>query len=236
VDENGRKFYAECTDYDESQVDDWIRENVIANLRLVPGQCGQNRKTKVFEVCGTKDVVARCLKNWLTGKSVHTNFFQMFSDVAHYDFVLFIDLFGTAFDLPPWQISPTCHDINQDIARHLGISEAEAFDISREGLAGLDPEDGAKHNALWDAEIIKEIHDMISAKGPDAIRIGSDFDVTDTVSGLCIKAMKSKNSHGQNVLRIKHLPTAGISRNRDFFFLQNGKFDGTGCCVVDTEE
>lgn len=29
VDENGRTFYAEFTDYDKSQVDDWINENVI---------------------------------------------------------------------------------------------------------------------------------------------------------------------------------------------------------------
>lgn len=29
VAENGRKFYAEFTDYDEIQCDDWIKENVL---------------------------------------------------------------------------------------------------------------------------------------------------------------------------------------------------------------
>ena len=31
IDENGRTFYAESTDYDRSQVDDWIQKNVITN-------------------------------------------------------------------------------------------------------------------------------------------------------------------------------------------------------------
>ena len=31
-DENGRNFYAEFNDYDESQCDDWIQDNVIKYL------------------------------------------------------------------------------------------------------------------------------------------------------------------------------------------------------------
>lgn len=36
ISEDGRTFYAELNDYDESQVDDWIRENVINNLQFAP--------------------------------------------------------------------------------------------------------------------------------------------------------------------------------------------------------
>ena len=32
VSEDGKRFYAEFTDYDESQCDDWIKENVIKKL------------------------------------------------------------------------------------------------------------------------------------------------------------------------------------------------------------
>jgi uncharacterized protein YprB with RNaseH-like and TPR domain len=35
--DNGNKFYAETTDYDINQVDDWIEKNVIANLILFRG-------------------------------------------------------------------------------------------------------------------------------------------------------------------------------------------------------
>ena len=33
IDENGRTFYGEFSDYDESKCDDWIRENVIKHLK-----------------------------------------------------------------------------------------------------------------------------------------------------------------------------------------------------------
>ena len=52
--------------------------------------------------------------------------------------VLFIDLFGSAFDIPE-NVNAVCHDINQDIAKHLGISEEEAFDYTREDLVGHQP-------------------------------------------------------------------------------------------------
>ena len=32
VDENGRSLYIELNDYDKSQVNDWIRKNVISHL------------------------------------------------------------------------------------------------------------------------------------------------------------------------------------------------------------
>lgn len=34
VAETGESFYAELTDYDKTQIDDWLKENVIANLKL----------------------------------------------------------------------------------------------------------------------------------------------------------------------------------------------------------
>lgn len=70
--------------------------------------------------------------------------------------VLFIDLFGGAFDIPE-SVNAACHDINQDIAKHLGISEKEAFDYTREDL--VDEEiTGDKHNSLYDAKVIKNIY------------------------------------------------------------------------------
>ena len=34
VAENGQRFYAEFSDYDESQCDDWIKENVLKHTIL----------------------------------------------------------------------------------------------------------------------------------------------------------------------------------------------------------
>ena len=66
------------------------------------------------------------------------------------------------FDLPK-NVSSYCHDINQDIADYLNISDKEAFDLSREEL--LDKYNitvsGNKHNSLYDAIVIKKIYELI---------------------------------------------------------------------------
>ena len=155
IDENERTFYAELTDYDKKQVNDWIQENVIDNLTL-----GKKPDIKIendnYEIVGNKKAVAKALKEWLEDYDE----VQLVSDVCHYDMVLFIDLFGGAFDIPE-NLNAACHDINQDIAKHLDISEKEAFDYTREGL--VDEEiTGDKHNSLYDAKVIKSIYAKVS--------------------------------------------------------------------------
>lgn len=205
VAEDGRKFYADFCDYDRSQCDDWILDNVLSNLYLsepmfeyeaqefarensigdrkawIPYErpacvfITTNKKEYLNEkVClvfnavedengnrnvfGDKEWVTWHLKDWLS----KFDSIQFVSDVCHYDFVLLIDLLtngGTALDLPD-NISAVCHDLNMDIARHYGISEREAFDKSREEIVMelCDHEvEGRKHNALYDAEVIKAI-------------------------------------------------------------------------------
>ena len=159
VDEAGRTFYAEFTDYDRNQCDDWIKNNVIAHMRHVESPADPSLYTRhdgSCEVCGTKSVIARALKNWLN----KYDDVQLVSDVCHYDMVLFIDLFGGAFDLPS-QITPACHDINQDIARYFRISEKDAFDKCREDIINI-PIDGDKHNSLYDAKVIRAIYNQIN--------------------------------------------------------------------------
>ena len=161
VADNGKSFYAEFTDYDESQCDDWIKENVIANLKFKGGQFTRllrhddgRPNINAIEMRAPKEIVREQLRTWLK----QFDSVQFVSDVCHYDFVLLIDLFGTAFDLPS-NVNASCHDINQDIARHYGISEKEAFDLSREELLkNVGIFDGAKHNSLYDAFIIRTIY------------------------------------------------------------------------------
>ena len=166
IDENKRSFYAEFTDYDESQCDDWIKENVINHLRRKGTHNlymeGYDKINKETSIVGTKNQVKEKLEDWL---SIYDEV-ELVSDVCHYDMVLFIDIFGTAWDLPRC-INPACHDINQDIARYYELTETEAFDYSRERL--LDncniKIEGYKHNSLYDAKVIKEIYNIIKSHG-----------------------------------------------------------------------
>jgi len=138
VSEDGRKFYAEFTDYDESQCNDWIKENVIKNLKLA----GMG--------VGVSDTDENPPLRIVMGD------------------ILLIDLLtngGTALDLPE-NISAVCHDLNMDIARHFHVSDLEAFDMSREKIMNdlCKTEDivtGNKHNSLYDAEVIKAIYEEI---------------------------------------------------------------------------
>ena len=98
---------------------------------------------------------------------------EFIGDCPSYDWVLFCELFGGALNLPEY-ISSSCHDINQDIANYLQISDRQAFEeVNREEFVGnniLIANDFAiqtglenfKHNALWDASIVKRCYEKIS--------------------------------------------------------------------------
>lgn len=156
ISESGKTFYAEFTDYNSSQVDEWIQEHVINNLKF-------NHQGKFFtvrdgnmEVHHDKYHIRKQLAEWFE----QFDTVELVSDVCHYDMVLLIDIFGHAFKLPN-NVNPACHDINQDIARYFNLTEREAFDYSREEIMmGKIP--GDKHNSLYDAKVIREIYHVVS--------------------------------------------------------------------------
>lgn len=160
ISEDGKTFYAEFNDYDKSQCDKWIHENVINNLFLdidgVHSDSYSDTKIK-----GKKSLIKFYLSMWLS----QFDGIQLVSDVCHYDMVLFIDIFGSAWDLPK-NINPSCHDINQDIAEWCNKSEKDAFDLNREHFLLYSDDDselpiGDKHNALYDAKVIKGIYEVV---------------------------------------------------------------------------
>lgn len=161
ISDNGKRFYAEFYDYDKSQCNDWIKENVIAHT-IIGGDSNLAEKleedSNTTIVTGSKHSVRYRLSDWLQQFSD----VQFISDVSHYDFVILIDIFGDAFDLPD-NVSPVCHDINHDIARYYNITDSEAFNKNREEIISEIGQqiDGEKHNALYDSEVIKGIYDGI---------------------------------------------------------------------------
>src|SRR3990167_606425 len=91
---NGLAFYGELTDFDESQVNDWIRENVIKNLR--GGVAGTVEDCGETFCVGNRKFVADELRAWfghVAGVAMKGNC-DMWSDCLAYDWVLFCDLFG----------------------------------------------------------------------------------------------------------------------------------------------
>lgn len=168
ISETGKSFYAEFVDYDKSQVDDWLRENVIDNLIMwnsdvamlsispSPNGC-DSRDPNNIKMIGSTEYIKLKLSEWL----LQFESVEMWSDCLSYDWVLFNHIFGDAFSIPK-----NVYYIPFDICTLMKIKGIDP-DVSREEfvhenyVGEFNPFDSMsikKHNALYDAEIIKECY------------------------------------------------------------------------------
>ncbi|MCH9739493.1 MAG: 3'-5' exoribonuclease [Epsilonproteobacteria bacterium] len=131
VAEDGRELYCELNDYDKSQVDNWIKENVISNLY------------------NTNPINKKQLKKTIEGFLEPYDSVEIWSDCLSYDWVLFNDIFGHAFNIPK-----NVYYIPFDICTLMKIKGVDP-DINREEYCGFAEEINQKHNALHDARVIK---------------------------------------------------------------------------------
>lgn len=148
VAESGEAFYAELTDYDKSQVNEWLENNVISNLYLDKNVSYDPYSDNV-KVFGDKNDLKQALTHWLNrfGKV------EIWSDCLSYDWVLFNQIWGHAFEIPS-----NVYYIPFDICTLFKIKGVDP-DISREEFVGK--EKGKKHNALFDAIVIKECYEKL---------------------------------------------------------------------------
>lgn len=141
VDEDGREFYAELNDYGKDQLDPWLSENIIDKLT------------------GENVVSTAQLRKQLTAFLSGYDSVEMWSDCLAYDWVLFNDIFGGAFNIPK-----NVYYIPFDLCTLFKVKRIDP-DINREDYAGykkgfVDSQGEAvetdnKHNALHDARVIR---------------------------------------------------------------------------------
>lgn len=164
ISEDGDTFYAELTDYDVSQVDEWIQANVIDNLSIMPLLVSADDKD--MRVSGNRAKVRHYLEKWLLGQSTknavygdmrnifpdrHPQMLEFWSDCYAYDWVLFCELWGGALHVPTF-----AYYIPFDLSTLFKLKGIDP-DISREEYAGMG--EGEKHFALWDAKVIKACYE-----------------------------------------------------------------------------
>ncbi len=168
VSEKGDFFYAEFTDYDKSQIDEWLQTNIIDKLvlteKLVRGLdpfnesklsvWTDNRLDNSIQTIGDTKHVAEELKKWLS----QFEQVEMWSDCLAYDWVLFNQIFGHAFNIPS-----NVYYIPFDICTLFKIKGIDP-DISREEFAGAWQEsiETFKHYALWDAQVIQKCYSKLT--------------------------------------------------------------------------
>ena len=151
VADDGRKFYAELTDYSKSQVDDWLRDNVISNLVF------ESDAIHEVESNGGDIIMVGCHKDLKRELSAWLSKFgeiEIWSDCLAYDWVLFNNIWGHAFNIPK-----NVYYIPFDICTLMKMSGIDP-DISKEEYAEV--VGGNKHNALFDAEIQMKIYNKIT--------------------------------------------------------------------------
>lgn len=176
VTDHGHTFYAELIDYDKSQIDQWLQENVLDNLLMSAPKNGEDEYYSATR--GESNPIGnslyndyscqlRCnmqeLKHHLSQWLAQFEQVEMWSDCLAFDWVLFCDIFGTAFDVPQ-----NVYYIPFDICTLLKMNGIDP-DISRIDLAGIlnDPEyrgSHRQHNALFDAQIIKKCYYKLKEK------------------------------------------------------------------------
>lgn len=173
VAETGQTFYAEFSDFDESQLNGWLTENVVSKLlfwKLKDAKLFQvERKRELFcnwddqhnvEMLGNTDKVCQCIMKWLNSISKDPNCasehsIEIWGDNIAFDWVLFCDLFGHALNLPP-----CIQYIPFDIAtlfRDRGMNP----ELDRAQFAGMERKEQNIHNALWDAKVAKACYEKI---------------------------------------------------------------------------
>ena len=158
VSEQGLKFYGECTQFDDGfkTITDrnWVHENVIPKLELMTGDTRDwsSLEGDTTKAIGSHIFMGQCLATWLRCYGE----IEMWSDTLSYDWVLFNDLWGHAFNLPE-----SVYSIPFDIATLLHLKGVNP-DINREEFAGITEKTHrrvSKHNALWDALVIKACYE-----------------------------------------------------------------------------
>lgn len=159
VADNDKAFYAELTDYDPLQINDWLRKNVLANLTLEAALQGRPRGVSALKtvVRGDKALVAAELKTWLALFGP----VQMWSDCLAYDWVLLNALLADYTNGYP-QLPAQVHYIPMDICTLFQVKGIDP-DVSREEYMGVPNRAGDKHNALWDAQVIKACYEKLTA-------------------------------------------------------------------------
>lgn len=153
--ESGETFYAEFTDYDPKQINRWIQENVIDKLILDPDGYDNAAFYNNWKMKGNTVEVKEALTTWLSQFEA----VEIWSDCLSYDWVLFCQIFGHAFNIPK-----NVYYIPFDICTLLKLKGIDP-DISREKFAFgevLQEMQDQKHNALWDAKVIKTIYDKLN--------------------------------------------------------------------------
>jgi DNA polymerase III epsilon subunit-like protein len=158
ITENGHKFYAEFNDYDKTQCDDWINDNITSKLLYNDEMFyfENDIENKKIVIKNDKKAISDSVHEWLKQfKNI-----EFWGDCVAYDWLLMADLLGMG---KPMRKFPN------------NFTSYQAFDLftvlkmkyhnpkeNRHEILGI--ENTGQHNALYDAEIAVKLYDKFVKK------------------------------------------------------------------------
>jgi hypothetical protein len=165
--EDGHSFYAEFTDYDTLQINSWLEQNVLSKMTLNDYDFARDYKPdeKLVEVRGDTELIRQTMTSWLDDRNADI---EMWGDVNHWDWILFVSIFGSAFDVPKY-----IHYMPFDLATALRVCRQDP-NVSRYDFAyGKDHGRTDIHNALSDAktqlEVYKKLLNIMTDAGNNSL-------------------------------------------------------------------
>ncbi len=151
VSEDRRTFYAEFNDYDRSQLNDWLRHNVLPHLQFIDVRSITPKlDLEHHAMKSTCPIVTSALSKWLAQFEAT----EMWADYPAYDWILFCDLFGGSLNLPNNLAKNPF-----DVATLLKVAGVDP-EVNREELAGFSGMN--LHNALDDAKLAKACYEKVT--------------------------------------------------------------------------
>ena len=155
ISEDGRKFYAESSSFDERNADEWVMHNVLSKLEYWtygPGEIPQNtvvvdNPKEDYRIYGTESYIKTAMIAWfLSDKNP-----QFYAYYASYDWVVLCRIFGRMIDLPSgWPMFVM--DLKQMM---------EERGLDQEWKRKVCPDPAGEHNALADAEWNMKLYNEI---------------------------------------------------------------------------
>lgn len=154
--DSGEDFYAEFTDYNQHQIDGWLKDHVTCNLSLNDSNQSPDNMTKLH-VKGTKTDIKTAIVKWLMQFGEEKHSLQVWGDCPAWDWVLFCDLFGGAFGIPD-----SLHPLPMDLGTLFYLKTSDA-DMKRVDYAGSEVAylELKQHNARYDVYLIKACYEKL---------------------------------------------------------------------------
>ncbi len=153
VADNGEQFYAEFSDYNAAQCDDWIKCNVLNQTRWLQQAniTPHNQYNNGLQLCvGDREYITPLLRQWLT----QFESIEIWADCLAYDWVLFCQLFGGALYLPD-NIFYMPNDL-------VGLFQQHGLSPETDRLQFSDLKQPTQHNALDDALIAQACYEKLT--------------------------------------------------------------------------